>query len=68
MPTYIYETTDPTKPIRELEVKQSVHDEPLVVDPESGEAVRRIISTGYGILIRGGSIGPCVGSTGSDNG
>src|SRR5437867_4499120 len=29
MPTYIYETTDPAKPIRTFEVKQSVHDEPL---------------------------------------
>jgi predicted nucleic acid-binding Zn ribbon protein len=68
MPTYIYETTDPAKPIRQLEVKQSVHDDPLVVDPETGEAVRRIISAGYSILIRGGSTGPCVGSAGSDNG
>ena len=68
MPTYIYQTTDPTKPIRELEIKQGVHDDPLVVDPTSGEAVRRIISAGYSILIRGGSIGSCVGSVGSDNG
>ena len=64
MPTYIYETTDATKPIRQLEVTQSVHDEPLRVDPETGEAVRRIISAGYSILIRGGSTGPCVGSVG----
>lgn len=68
MPTYIYETTDPTKPIRELEIKQGVHDDPLAVDPASGEAVRRIISAGYSILIRGRSTGPCVGSVGSDNG
>ena len=27
MPTYIYETTDPTKPVRTFEVKQSVHDD-----------------------------------------
>lgn len=53
MPTYIYETTDGTKPIRQLEVKQSVHDEPLRVDPETGEAVRRVISAGYSILMRG---------------
>ena len=68
MPTYIYQTTDPTKPVREFEVKQSVHDDPLLVDPQTGEAVRRIISVGYSILIRGGSTGPCVGSAGSDNG
>ncbi len=64
MPTYIYETTDATKPKREIEVTQSVHDEPLRVDPETGEAVRRVISAGYSILIRGGSTGPCVGSCG----
>ena len=65
MPTYIYETTDPNKPLRNFEVKQSVHDEPLCVDPETGEAARRIISAGYGILVRGKSIGPSVGSVGS---
>jgi len=65
MPTYIYETTDPTKPIRNFEVKQSVHDDPLQSDPETGEAVRRVISAGYSILLRGKSIGPSVGSVGS---
>jgi predicted nucleic acid-binding Zn ribbon protein len=68
MPTYIYETTDPAKPRRELEVKQSIHDDPLLIDPETGEAVRRIISAGHSILIPGGSRGPCVGSAGSENG
>jgi predicted nucleic acid-binding Zn ribbon protein len=68
MPTYIYETTDLTKAVRELEIKQGVHDDPLAVDPASGEAVRRIISAGYSILVRGTSTGPCVGSAGSDNG
>ena len=65
VPTYIYETTDPTKPIRNFEVKQSVHDDPLESDPETGEAARRIISAGYNLLIRGKSVGPCVGSVGS---
>ena len=65
MPTYIYETTDPNKPLRNFEVKQSVHDEPLIIDPETGEAARRVISAGYGILVRGKSIGPSVGSVGS---
>jgi predicted nucleic acid-binding Zn ribbon protein len=64
VPTYIYETTDQTKPIRNFEVKQSVHDEPLTSDPETGEAARRIISLGYNVLIRGKSIGPSVGSVG----
>jgi predicted nucleic acid-binding Zn ribbon protein len=68
MPIYVYETTDPTKPVRRFEVKQSIRDEPLQVDPETGEAVRRVISGGYGVLVRGGSTGPSVGSVGSDSG
>jgi predicted nucleic acid-binding Zn ribbon protein len=64
MPTYIYETTDPTKPIRQLEVKQSVHDDPLRVDPKTGESVRRIISAGYNVLVRDKYIGPSIGSCG----
>lgn len=68
MPTYIYETTDPTRPPREFEVKQSVHDEPLVADPLTGEPVRRVISAGYSIHLPGKSIGPSVGSVGSHDG
>jgi predicted nucleic acid-binding Zn ribbon protein len=64
VPTYIYETTDPNKPVRTFEVKQSVHDDPLLSDPQTGEAARRVISAGYSILIRGKSIGPSVGSVG----
>jgi predicted nucleic acid-binding Zn ribbon protein len=48
MPTYVYETTDAAKPVRRFEVNQSIHDEPLRVDPETGEVVRRVISGGYG--------------------
>jgi predicted nucleic acid-binding Zn ribbon protein len=65
MPTYIYETTDPAKPVRTFEVKQSVHDAPLRSDPETGEGARRVISAGYNLLIRGKSVGPSVGSVGS---
>ena len=65
MPTYIYETTDPAKPIRTFEVKQSVHDDPLRSDPETGEGARRVISAGYSVLVRGKSVGPSVGSVGS---
>ena len=65
MPTYIYETTDTTKPIRNFEVKQSVHDEPLRSDPKTGEAARRVLSAGYNLLVRGKYIGPSVGSVGS---
>ena len=66
MPTYVYETTDATKPVRRFEVKQSIHDEPLQVDPKTGEAVRRVISGGYGLHVPGGSMGPSVGSCGED--
>jgi predicted nucleic acid-binding Zn ribbon protein len=62
MPTYIYETTDTTKPRREFFVKQSVHDDPLQADPETGEPARRIISAGYNRVVPNGSKGPSVGS------
>lgn len=65
MPTYTYETTDTTRPLRQFEVTQTVHDAPLQTDPATGEAVRRIISAGYSILVPGKSIGPSVGSVGS---
>jgi predicted nucleic acid-binding Zn ribbon protein len=59
MLAYAYETTDATKPVRRFEVNQSIHDEPLHVDPETGEAVRRVTSGGYGVVIRSGSTSPC---------
>ena len=65
MPVYVYETIDPSKPVRRFEVKQSMKDEPLRVDPKTGEAVRRVISGGYGVHVPGGSAGPSVGSVGS---
>lgn len=64
MPTYIYKTTDPDKPVRIFEVKQSVHDDALSADPETGEPAQRIISAGYSILVPGKSVGPSVGSVG----
>ena len=64
MPIYVYETTDTAKPVRRFEVKQSMRDQPLTVDPQTGEAVRRVISGGYGVLVAGGSTGPSVGSCG----
>ena len=53
---------------RRFEVNQSIRDEPLRVDPKTGESVRRVISGGYSVLIRGGSTGPSVGSVGSHSG
>jgi predicted nucleic acid-binding Zn ribbon protein len=65
MPIYVYETTDPKKPVRRFEVSQSMHEKALTVDPKTGETVRRVISGGYGVHVRGSSTGPSVGSVGS---
>jgi predicted nucleic acid-binding Zn ribbon protein len=64
MPTYVYETTNPKKTVRRFEIEQSMKDQPLKVDPKTGEPVRRVISGGHGVLVKGGSTGPCVGSCG----
>ena len=53
MPIYVYETTDPKKPVRQFELKQSMSDEPLKHDPSTGEPIRRVISGGYGIMQQG---------------
>ena len=65
MPTYIYETIDRARPIRRFEVKQAFAEKPLLLDPETGELVHRIITGGYGIVVRGATAGPSVGSCGS---
>ena len=51
MPTYVYETIPQqknTKP-RRFEVQQSMKDDPLKTDPETGDPVRRVISGGMEI-------------------
>ena len=53
MATYIYETTDPTKPVRHFELQQSMKDEPLTKHPETGEAIRRVITGGFGYMSSG---------------
>ncbi|MBI5690840.1 MAG: zinc ribbon domain-containing protein [Verrucomicrobia bacterium] len=52
MTTYVYETIpqSPGAPVQRFEVQQSMHDAPLVRHPETGEAIRRVISGGYGII------------------
>jgi len=52
MPTYLYETI-PEKPEqepRQFEVVQSMKEDPLKHDPETGLPVRRIITGGLGVL------------------
>lgn len=62
MPTYVYETV-PAKPgqgVRRFEFKQSMKDEPLTRDPETGLPVRRVISGGFAPMMQGGgSETPC---------
>ena len=51
MPTYVYETIPSntrSKP-RTFELYQSMKDDALKTDPESGEPVRRVISGGMEI-------------------
>lgn len=48
MATYIYETTDPSKPVRRFEIQQSMKDAPLRSHPETGEPIQRVITGGYG--------------------
>lgn len=46
VPTYIYESTDPRQPVRRFEIRQSMKDAPLNKHPETGEAIRRVITGG----------------------
>lgn len=39
MPTYVYETTDPSKPLRRFEVEQRMSAAALTHDPQTGEPV-----------------------------
>lgn len=50
MPTYVYETTDPSKPVRRFEVEQRMTAAALTHDPQTGEPVRRVISGGLGFI------------------
>ena len=45
MPVYVYETID-DGPRREFELYQSIKDDALTTDPESGRPVRRLITGG----------------------
>lgn len=45
MPIYTYEYTDGPEKGHRIEIKQSMHDEPLTHDPETGDPVRRVITS-----------------------
>ncbi|MFC6672930.1 FmdB family zinc ribbon protein [Marinobacterium aestuariivivens] len=55
MPTYVYETipADSDTAPRRFEVVQKMSDEPLKSDPETGLPVKRLISGGLGIKLKG---------------
>ena len=57
MATYIYETTDPSKPVRRFEIQQSMKDEALRIHPETGEPIQRVITGGYGYAAKGTGVG-----------
>ena len=52
MATYVYETIprEPGESPRRFEVVQSMKDAPLRQHPETGEAVRRVVTGGYGLM------------------
>lgn len=49
MPTYEYRREDGTV----FEIQQSINDDPLKTDPETGQKVKRIISGGGGVVYKG---------------
>lgn len=58
MATYIYETipSNPKQKPRRFEVEQKMSDAPLTKDPETGLPVKRVITGGSGLVMRGTSI------------
>ncbi len=57
MATYLYETTDSRRPIRRFELQQSMKA-PFTHHPETGEAVRHVITGGLGVKIKGATPTP----------
>lgn len=55
MTTYVYETIPVKKGenVRHFEIKQSMKDNALTKHPETGEAIRRVVLGGYGVLKSG---------------
>ena len=58
MAIYIYETipTNPKEKPHRFELEQKMSDPPLKTDPKTGQAVRRVIVGGSGIVTHGASI------------
>lgn len=60
MATYVYETIprQESETPRRFEVRQSMKDAPLTHHPDTGEAIRRVISGGYGVMSPAGKKQP----------
>ena len=56
MPTYVYETVPSKKSEKpvEFEVWQQMSDEPLKAHPETGQPVRRVLTSGLAIVSKKG--------------
>ena len=57
---YLYETIPGSdgEAVNRYEIKQSIHDAPLTRHPETGEAIRRVIVGGAGIITRKAASAP----------
>jgi len=55
MPTYTYESmpVDASQTPRRFEMFQRMSDKPLQFDPQTGDPVRRVITGGNGLRIKG---------------
>lgn len=61
MAIYVYETMPSEgQPVRTYEIRQSMKDPALTKHPETGEAIRRVITGGLGIMTsaKGGAPAP----------
>ena len=58
MATYLYETTDSRKPVRRFELQQRMKDAALTRHPETGEPIRRVITGGLGVMVKGATPEP----------
>lgn len=67
MTTYVYETipSSPDQKPRRFEIMQAMSDEPLRTHPDTGEAIRRVITGGFGLMGVGEKGAPEIKSGGS---
>lgn len=69
MPTYVYEII-PDKPSQEIttfEYQQGMNDKPVTVHPETGQPVRRVITSGFYLGSFNHNLSPASGRYSSSN-